>query len=297
MTNTLPTGIGIWNAGLRGGDAAQAAEGIRAAEDFGYTCVWMPDRGEPGLFERMELLLETTSRIKVATGILNIWMHTPQSVAEHYTRLNALYDDRFVLGLGASHALIVDAVTESTYAKPYSAMVGWLDELDATTPVVAKGNRVLAALGPKMVAVAGERSAGVHNYLVPVEHTRDVRAANGPDSYLAPEIGVVLESDPQKARATVRAGLGMYFHLPNYLNNLRRYGFTDEDLAPPGSDRVVDALVAWGTDDAIAAKIHEHVAAGADHVSLQVLTGEATGEPTFPVDEWRRLAEVLGLKG
>jgi probable F420-dependent oxidoreductase len=107
----------------------------------------------------------------------------------------------------------------------------------------------------------------------------------------------VLEADPDKARATVRAGLGMYFHLPNYLNNLRRHGFTEEDLAPPGSDRVIDALVAWGTDEAIKAKVLEHVEAGADHVSLQVLTGEGTGEPTFPVQEWRRLAEVLQLKG
>lgn len=297
MAMDLPTGIGIWNAGLRGGEAAQAAESIQAAEEFGYSCVWMPDRGEPGLFERMELLLGATSTIKVATGILNIWMHEPQSVADNYHRLNETYGDRFLLGLGASHALIVDAVTDSKYHKPYSAMVSFLDALDATTPPVPQKNRVLAALRPKMVALAGDRAAGVHNYLVTPEHTRDVRKANGQSSFLAPEIGVVVEADPDKARATVRAGLGMYFHLPNYLQNLADYGFTDEDLAPPGSDRVIDALVAWGTDDAIAAKIQEHVSAGADHVSLQVLTGEATGESTFPVEEWSHLADVLKLKG
>lgn len=297
MKTHLPAGIGIWNAGLRGGDPDEAAESIRAAEEMGYTCVWMPDRGEPGLFERMELLLAATSTIKVATGILNIWMHTPQAVAEESTRLNEVYGGRFVLGLGASHALIVDAVTESTYAKPYSAMVAFLDALDETTPPVAKQNRVLAGLRPRMVALAGSRSAGVHSYLVTPEHTRDVRAANGPESYLAPEIGVVLEADPDKAREVIRAGLGMYFHLPNYLQNLTDYGFTEQDLEAPGSDRVVDALVAWGTEEAIRSKINEHVAAGADHVSLQVLTGEATGEPTLPVQEWRRLAEVLDLRG
>lgn len=297
MTSNLPTGIGIWNAGLRGGDADQAVASIQAAEGFGYSCVWMPDRGEPGLFERMELLLAATSTIKVATGILNIWMHEPQAVADSCTRLNETYGDRFVLGLGASHALIVDAVKESSYAKPYSAMVSFLDQLDATTPLVDKDHRVLAALRPKMVALAGSRAAGVHNYLVPPEHTRDVRAAIGPDAYLASEIGVVVEADPDRARAIVRAGLGMYFHLPNYLQNLADYGFSEQELAPPGSDRIIDALVAWGTADAIKAKIGEHLAAGADHVCVQVLTGEGTGEPTFPVEQWRRLAEILELTG
>jgi probable F420-dependent oxidoreductase len=294
MMQKLPTGIGIWNAGLRGGEEAGAVTSIQAAEELGYTCVWMPDRGEPGLFERMELLLEATGTIKVATGILNIWMHEAQSVADNYARLNETYGDRFVLGLGASHALIVG---DGTYAKPYSAMVSFLDALDAASPLVAPSERVLAALRPRMVELAATRTGGVHSYLVPAEHTRDVRKAIGPDSYLATEVGVVMESDPDKARATVRAGLGMYFHLPNYLQNLADYGFSDEDLAPPGSDRVIDALVAWGTDDAITSKIREHADAGANHVCVQVLTGEGTGEPTFPVPEWTRLAEILGLKG
>jgi probable F420-dependent oxidoreductase len=154
-------------------------------------------------------------------------------------------------------------------------------------------SRVLAALGPKMLRLAGERASGAHPYLVPLEQVADAREALRPDKFLGPEVTVVLETDPGRARDIARTGLSMYFDLPNYMNNLRRYGFTDEDLAAPGSDRLIDALVAWGGEDAIAARVADYREAGADHVAIQVMAGTGTTEPTFPLEQWRRLAPAL----
>ena len=296
MTSTpghLPSGTGIWNMGLRFGAEEQAREAVVAAEELGYTAVWLPDMGGGGLFERLAALLGVTSRITVATGILNIWMNGAAETAEQYTKLTAAHGDRLLIGLGASHAPIVDQAEAGRYRRPLTRMVEFLDELDALSPTVGKERRVLAALGPKMLGLAGQRASGAHPYLVPLEHTRAARGALGPDAYLAPELGVVLETDAGRAREIARAGLSMYFGLPNYLNNLRRYGFDDVDLAAPGSDRLIDALVAWGDEETIAARVAEHRDAGADHVAVQVLTGADTAEATFPLEQWRRLAPVL----
>jgi probable F420-dependent oxidoreductase len=291
--SVAPAGTGIWNMGLRFGDQEQAVKAVAVAEECGYTAVWLPDMGGDGLFGRLAALLAATSRITVATGILNIWMHEPAEVAARCAMLNAAHDDRLLLGLGASHAPIVDQTEAGRYQKPLTKMVEFLDGLDAASPTVPAGSRVLAALGPKMLQLAGHRSRGAHPYLVPLEHVAAARTSLGPYAYLAPELGVVLERDAGRAREIARAGMQMYFGLPNYLNNLRRLGFTEEDVAAPGSDRLIDALVAWGDEDAIAERINQFRKAGADHVAIQVLTGADTAAPTFPVEQWRRLAPLL----
>jgi probable F420-dependent oxidoreductase len=279
--------------GLRFGEEDQAREAVVAADELGFTAVWLPDMGGGGLFERLTVLLAATNRITVATGILNIWMHEPSVVGEQHAELTTIYGDRLLLGLGASHAPIVDQAEAGKYRNPMTKMIEFLDELDAISPSVPADARVLAALGPKMLRLAGDRASGAHPYLVTTEHTAAAREALGPGKFLGPELGVVLETDPSKAREMARAGMSMYFDLPNYMNNLKRYGFDDDDLAAPGSDRLIDALVAWGDEEAIAARIAEHRDAGADHVAVQVLTGARTAEATFPLEEWRRLAPVL----
>jgi probable F420-dependent oxidoreductase len=288
-----PGGTGIWSMGLRFGEEEPSVELTKAVEDLGYTAVWFPDMGGGGLFERVTALLDATSQITVATGICNIWMHEPAEVAEQYNKLTAAYGPRLLLGLGASHAPIVDQIEQGRYRKPLSKMRSFLDELDAISPGVPVESRLLAALGPKMMELAGTRSAGAHPYLVPPEHTAAAREALGPDAYLAVEVGVVLEADPDAARQIARAGLEMYFGLPNYLNNLRNHGLDDEDLSHPGSDKLIDSVIAWGDDKAIAARLDEYRSAGADHIAIQVLTGAGTADPTFPIDQLRQLAPAL----
>lgn len=292
MTITLG-GTGIWNAALRFGDEKQSCEAVVTAEELGYTAVWIPDAGGDDLFPRLGALLGATSEIVVATGILNLWMHDVATIAAGYSELAEKHGDRLLLGIGVSHAPLIEQAGVGEYIKPLAKMNSFLDELDATG-AVPEGNRVLAALGPKMLETARERSAGAHPYLVTAEHTATAREALGPGKLLAPEVGVVLESDPDRAREVARAGLGIYFGLPNYVNNWRRYGFSEEEVTPPGSDRLIDALIGWGDEAAVAARVQEHRDAGADHVCIQVLAGEGAGEAApFPIEQWRRLAAVL----
>jgi probable F420-dependent oxidoreductase len=291
MTPTL-NGIGIWNSGLRFGDEKQACQAAAEAEDLGYSAVWMPDIGGDDLFPRLAALLGATNRIVIASGVLNLWMHDAATVSARYTELAAQYPDRLLLGIGVSNASLIDQIGVGTYQKPVAKMNAYLDGLDAASPPVPIGARVLAALGPKMLATARERSAGAHPYLVGPEHTAVARQALGPDKTLAPEVGVVLESDPAKAREIARLGLATYFGVPSYENNWRRY-FSEQDIAAPGSDKLVDTLVAWGDEETIAAKLQLHCDAGADHVCIQVLTGKPVTEPDFPAEQWARLAPFL----
>jgi len=276
--------VGVWWSGTwrraDDGSADVAAE----LEDLGYGALWSSGGFEPGLAERFGRLLSATTHMKVASGIVSIWASTPDEIARAAADLDALHPGRFVLGLGASHAAIVE-----DYARPYARMVGYLDMLDAAGPVVAKDRRVLAALGPRMLALARERAAGAHPYFVPVEHTARARQILGQLPLLAPEVTVVLERDPTTARELARTFTAGYLTLPNYTNNLRSLGFGDEDLAGGGSDRLVDAVVAWGDVAAIAARVHEHHAVGADHVCVQVLS---TGD-SFPLTAYRELAPAL----
>jgi probable F420-dependent oxidoreductase len=283
-------GTGVWSGGLRYGDAGEAVEAAAELEALGYSALWIPDAGGD-LFGSIALLLGATTGITVATGILNLWMHTPEDTAEAYGRFTDVHGDRLLVGIGVSHAPLIDASEPGRYRNPLASTAGFLDGLDAAPRPLPPDHRVLAALGPKMLELARERTAGTHPYNVTPEHTAVAREALGPDGLVLPEQAVALERDPSRARLLGRAHLAMYLALPNYVNNLRRFGFGDEDFTEGGSDRLVDAMVAWGDEEAIKARLDLHRDAGADHVCIQVLT--ETSAAGLPRAEWRRLAPVL----
>ena len=289
MTTRL-AGTGIWSPALRFGDAEEAAERALELEGLGYSALWIPDVGGD-LFGPLANLLGATSTITIATGILNVWMHTPQESAAQHAALTAAHGARFLCGLGISHRPLIDRVrAPGAYLKPIATMTAYLDGLDAAEVPLAKSDRVIAALGPKMLELARARSAGTHPYLVTPELTAKARAGIGPDGLVACEQGVVLDTNPATARATARLHLKTYLGLPNYSNNWKRQGFTDEDIADGGSDHLVDALVVWGDEATIAARVQAHRDAGADHVCIQVLSDDPM---SFPKEQWRALAPAL----
>jgi probable F420-dependent oxidoreductase len=281
---------GIWSPQLRWGDTGEAAARAAELEDLGYAALWIGDVGGD-LFTPLDNLLRATTTTTIATGILNIWMHTPEEAAGMHAGLVTEHGPRFLCGIGISHRPLIDHVVEAgTYRKPIETMSAYLDGLDAAPAPLAVDDRVIAALGPKMLELARTRSAGTHPYLVTPELTAAARAGVGPGRLVACEQGVVLETDPARAREVARGHLSRYLGLPNYSNNWKRQGFTDDDLVDGGSDRLVDALVAWGDEAAIAARVQEQRAAGADHVCIQVLTDDAKA---FPTQQWRALAPAL----
>jgi probable F420-dependent oxidoreductase len=285
-------GTGIWNGSLRYGDPGAAAAAATELEALGYSALWLPDVGGD-VFGAVANVLQATSSTIVATGILNLWMHTAQETAAQHAALTAEHGRRFLVGIGVSHGPLIDNVNPAgTYAKPLAKTREYLDELDAATPRLPDSDRVLAALGPKMLELARTRAAGVHPYLVTPDHTAIARQALGVGPLIAPEQAVALTTDPAVARELARKHLGGYLGLPNYTNNWLRLGFTEDDLLGGGSDRLVDALVAWGDEAAIVERIQAHRDAGADHVCLQILTaGDA-----LALDEARTLAPaVTGL--
>ncbi|RSN71393.1 TIGR03620 family F420-dependent LLM class oxidoreductase [Actinomadura sp. WAC 06369] len=282
------SGVGVWSQQLRYGDRGEAAEAAAELEELGYAALWIPDVGGP-LFDAVGGLLEATDRTVVATGILNLWMHAPADAAAAHASLTAAHGDRFLMGIGVSHAPLVDAKEAGRYRRPLAAMTSFLDGLDAAEPPVPAASRVLAALGPKMQQTAKERSRGVHPYLVPVEHTRRTREALGDGPLVLPEQTAILCGTRDEARAIGTGWLRGYLSLPNYANNLLRSGFSSEDVESV-SDRLFDALIAWGDEEAIKNRVDEHRAAGADHVCVQVLTAD---QDAFPRDAWRRLAPAL----
>ncbi|MQY13789.1 hypothetical protein SRB5_39440 [Streptomyces sp. RB5] len=282
--------IGLWSSALRQDDPARRGEIAETAaelEELGYGTLWLG--GSPGV-EHAARILAATGRIRVATGILSIWQHEAPAVAAQYDAVNAEHAGRFTLGLGVSHAPLASA-----YNRPYAAMTAYLTALDdAALPVPPEG-RVLAALGPRMLRLARERAAGAHPYLVTPEYVADARKQLGEGPLLAPELKVVMSSDLTEARATARAYLRYYLSLPNYTDNLRRLGFTDDDFAAHGSNRLIDSVFALGTPESIRARAQTFFQAGADHLALQVVT--ATPARDLPREEWRRLASVLELTG
>lgn len=284
-------GTGIWSAALRYGDPAASAAAAAELEDQGWSALWIPDVGGD-LFGAVGNLLGATSVTTVATGILNLWMHPAEETAERYHSFVEEYGRRFLVGIGVSHAPLIDAVNAEAghYRRPLARTAEYLDGLDDAPDPLPATDRVLAALGPKMLELARDRASGSHPYLVTPEHTSIVRQALGADRLVAPEQAVVLSSDPTRARELARAHLAGYLGLPNYANNWKRIGFTDDDIADGGSDRLVDALVAWGDESAILARVQEHRDAGADHVCVQVL-GDDLMRPAL--EEWRRLAPAL----
>lgn len=283
------TGTGLWSSGLRYGDRAEAADAAAELEGLGYSALWVPDVGGD-LFDTVDSLLAATRQVVIATGILNIWMHEPAETSERHRAMVDAHGPRVLFGLGVSHAPLIDAATSETYRRPLAKMRGYLDDLDALADSLPAGARVLAALGPKMRALAGERSAGVHPYLGTTELTRISREELGPEPLIAPEQAAVLSTDTDHARSVARTHLSRYLGLPNYAKSILRVGFDEADLADGGSDRLVDALVVHGDEQAIASRVAEHRSAGADHVCVQVLSENPLD---LPLAQWRRLAPAL----
>ncbi len=283
--------IGVWSGTLRNSDRAAVCEAAAELEELGYRAIWFPGGGHEGIADHIAAILAATRSAVAATGISNIWTHPAPDVAREYQQLNAQYPERFLLGLGISHQNVVER-SGLTYEKPLQKLISYLDELDAApTPVPIEG-RILASLGPRSLQLAKQRSAGTHPYFVPVEHTRIAREAVGPGKLVAPELMVVVEGDADRARAIARPLIDRYLHAPNYVSNLKRLGFTDDDVANGGSDRLVDAIVAWGEPDRILQRVAEHHAAGADHVCIQILT-EAPGDLGASMAGWRTLAPLV----
>lgn len=283
------SGVGIWSAPLRYGDQGEAAEAAAELEELGFGVLWIPDVGGP-VFDSVSNLLAATRNAIIATGILNLWMHTPAEVAASYASLTAARGDRFLLGIGVSHAPLIDSKDPGRYRRPLRAMSEFLDGLDAAEAPVPVESRVLAALGPKMLDLAATRSRGAHPYLTTPEHTRFAREQLGEGPLLLPEQTAIFCTSRDEARAIGTKWLSSYLALPNYANNLLRSGFSDDDIASV-SDRLFDAIIAWGTPEAVLSRVAEHQAAGADHVCVQLLDADPRA---FPREQWRQLAAALG---
>jgi probable F420-dependent oxidoreductase len=287
--------IGIWTAAFEGQPAAVTKEAAQQLEALGYPALWINETTGRDPFVLASLLLSATSTMKVATGIANVYARDAMTTAACQKTLAEAFPRRFLLGLGVSSPVLVEKLRKHSYDKPLSFMRSYLAAMDealyTAVPPAEEPGRVLAALGPKMLELAATRADGAHPYLTTPEHTRQAREIIGPAALLAPEQMVVLESDPTKARAIARASVGFYLRAPGYLANLRRLGFSDDDWADPkaASDRLVDGIVAWGDVDQIVARVREHLAAGADHVCIQVLRLDRD----LPLVEWRELAAAL----
>jgi probable F420-dependent oxidoreductase len=277
---SLKPGLGRYGVWTFGSPKPEQAVEI---EKLGYGAAWIG--GSPaGDLNYVEPILERTDTLQVATGIINVWTAPAKQVAEAYHRIEDAYPGRFLLGIGIGHP----EHTEE-YRKPYDVLVEYLDVLDEKC--VPTSRRVVAALGPKVLKLSAQRSAGAHPYLTTPQHTAEARELMGNSVYLAPEHKVVLSTDADKARAVGREAVDFYLNLSNYLNNWKRLGFTDEDVAKPGSDKLIDAVVAHGSADDVATRLNQHLEAGADHVTIQVLGGWEKLLPTLT-----ELAGPLGLK-
>jgi probable F420-dependent oxidoreductase len=289
LIGRIGTWSSAWSILQRDGavDLAELADAAAELEALGYGAVWIG--GSPSV-RYAAPLLRATSRTVVATGILSIWQHEATDVASQRAELERQYPGRFLLGLGVSHGHLAEH-----YAHPLSAMQTYLSALDGAADPVPRQARVLAALGPKMLALSRDRTAGAHPYLVTEEHTAQAREILGPDALLAPELKVVLDADVSSARDTARAYLSGYLVMPNYTTNLFRLGFTEQDLRDGGNDRLLDAVFALGDADAIAARVDAFLAAGADHVAIQVVSDDTRNR--LPREAWRRLAQTLPVSG
>jgi probable F420-dependent oxidoreductase len=285
--------VGVWLGPIALATAKDERAAIRRIEELGYGAAWF---GETPVgreaFSHAALLLGASERIIIASGIANIWARDAAAAISGANTLNEAYGERFLLGLGVSHAPAVE-FRGHDYAKPLTAMRGYLEAIEQhryLAPAPAHPSPVvLAALRPRMLELARDQTAGAHPYFVPPAHTAAARAILGPEPLLAPEQVVVLETDPARAREIGRHHMAIYLTLPNYLNNLRALGFQDADFADGGSDQLVDAIVAWGDEQALATRVREHLDAGADHVAVQAYAEDA-GESLTALE---RLAPAL----
>jgi probable F420-dependent oxidoreductase len=286
--------VGAWTFDLERLSAAAARDYVRELEGLGVQALWIPESlGSKEVFAHAGLLLAASERLIIASGIANMWARDATAMANGQRTLCEAYPGRFLLGIGVSHAPVVK-MRGASYDKPLETMARYLEAMDkapftGAAPPEPPG-RVLAALGPRMLRLSGERSLGAHPYFVPVEHTTLARKELGAGPLLAVEQAAVLSSDATIARATARKHMKRYLGLDNYANNLRRIGWSDADLAGEGSDALVDAIVAWGDTAAIRARVNEHLANGADHVCIQALRIDLAAHP---LAEWRALASGL----
>ena len=289
--------FGVWTSQLDILQAARMQETAAELEELGYGALWYGEATGREALTKAGLLLAGTKRIVVATGIANIYGRDPVTMVAGQKTLAEAYPNRFLLGLGVSHIPLVEKLRGHRYEKPVPTMRAYLDAMDQApyqaVPPGPKSPRVLAALGPLMLKLSAERADGAHPYNSTPEHTRQARQLLGPNPYLCPEQAIILETDPVKARAIARKFLAIYLGLPNYTNNFLRVGFQESDISGGGSDKLIDAVVAWGDLKTTLNRIQEHHSAGADHVCIQVLTDESK---TFPMREYRELASAIPHK-
>jgi probable F420-dependent oxidoreductase len=287
--------VGVWSGQLDFSAAADVRDAAREVESLGYGALWTGEAIGREVLTAAQLVLAATSSLVVATGIANIWARDALAMAAGQLALGEAYPDRFILGIGVSHKPLLDVRGED-YRKPLAFMRDYLDGMDhgydvyrAVAPATPPP-RLLAALGPKMLELAGEKADGAHTYFIPPEHTARAREILGPDQLLVPEQTAVLSTDSTVAREIARRHTTSYLRLPNYTANLERVGFEPEEFAGGGNDRLVDTICAWGTVDAVAERVRAHLDAGADHVAVQVLIDDRRG---LPRHEWAELAPTL----
>ncbi len=286
--------VGVWSFALEAQTVAEEREAAAEIESLGYPAIWFPESvTSREVFSHASLLLSATERAVIASGIANIWARDPVAMANGWRTLSDAHPGRFVLGMGVSHQPSV-AKRGSEYVRPFARMRDYLDAMDraASSAPEPEGppRRMLAALGPKMLELAAERALGAHPYFVPVEHTAFARARLGPEPVLAVEQTAVLDTDPRTARWAARSFAVHYLQSTNYANNLRRMGWSDDDISGQGSDRLIDAVVVWGDEDAIRRRVQEHLDAGADHVCVQVVSAD---ENDVCLEDLRALAPAL----
>lgn len=276
--------VGVWSRSPYFYEAQQATDLAVAAEELGYGSLWIPGFDGGHVFDRCRMAMEATSTLNIATGVVNIWRHEPTDVAETIASMRADNGDRFFMGMGSSHRFLIGP-EEYDKVTPMKKMRNYLDDLDDAG--LPETHRLLGALGPKMMAMGAERTAGVHPTFIPPQFTGAAREIVGDDALLMPEVTVILDSNPETARAYARRFASLYFKGPNYANMLRRFGFTDEDFEGEGSDHLIDSVVAWGDPETIAARVHAHLDAGADHVAIQYRGYEPE------LEAWAKLAPLL----
>jgi probable F420-dependent oxidoreductase len=287
--------VGVWTGQLDFSPADVVRTAALEVEALGYGALWTGEAVGREVFTAAQLLLSATERLTVATGIANIWARDALAMAAGQCALGEAFPDRFILGIGVSHQRLLEVRGEE-YRKPLAFMRDYLAAMDSGYDVYRavapepRPPRVLAALGPKMLELAREGADGAHTYFVSPEHTATAREILGAGKLLAPEQAVVLSTEPSVAREIARRHTGSYLRLPNYTNNLRRFGFGDEDFTGGGNDRLVDTIVAWGDVDSVTARVQAHLDAGADHVCVQVLVDDRRG---LPRKEWGELAPAL----
>ena len=289
--------FGVWNFQLDILPASSMQETAAELEELGYGALWFGEAIGREALTKAGLLLAGTKRIVIATGIANIYGRDPVTMSAAQKTLAEAYPNRFLLGLGVSHIPLVEKLRGHQYDKPVPTMRAYLDAMDQApyqaVPPASRPPRVLAALGPMMLKLSAERAEGAHPYNTTPQHTAQARELLGPGPLLCPEQAVVLEKDPAKARAIARKFLAIYLGLPNYTNNWLRLGFQESDFSNGGSEKLIDAVIAWGELKTVVDRIREHHSAGADHVCIQVLTADPK---TFPINEHRELASAVFSK-